>query len=115
MSSAARIAGQLRRQTAAELEALACDVESKYLNREFQCNTLPMQKRGPKVHRTPKTALIALAAQRAYLKREVAEAIETRFGFTDFLEEDVQDLVSIKAILARVRNREFVEHSGEVT
>lgn len=107
MGNPARIAGQLRRQTAAELEALACDVESRYLNREYQCTTLPMHKRGPNAHRTPKTALIALAAQRKALKRQVADMIEMAFCFTETLEDDVHDLVSIRDILARVQSRDF--------
>lgn len=103
MANAVRIAGQLRRQTLADLEALACDVETRYRHREYECKTVPFNKRDKVPYRRPKTALIALVAQRAYLKRQVVEMIETKLCFTDTLEEDVQDLVSIRGILGRIQ------------
>lgn len=107
MANAARIAGQLRRHTAAELEALACDVESRYMNREYQCTTLPMHKRGPSVHRTPKTSLIALAAQRMILRKKIISLVVKHKQ--DDLSASVEDLESIAYLLESYQSEQESE------
>ena len=61
-----------------DLDRMAEEITAQYVNREFQCQTVPMEKRGRNPRRVPKTALIALAAQRKYLKRQALQLVHWR-------------------------------------
>ncbi len=73
MISANRIAGQMSRRAREKLERLADEIRRKYENRELQCQTVPMERRGRRIRSQPNTALISYAAHRAIVVRQLTE------------------------------------------
>lgn len=71
-----QMAVSIRRQTNRQLDALVDEVMLAHENREDQCTTLPLKRRGGPIFRRPKTALIAYAAQRAAMRKQLQQIIK---------------------------------------
>lgn len=71
-----QLALAIRRRTDADLDRLVAEVMRAHDCREDQCTAVPIRERGRNVHRVPKTALIAQAAQRAVVRRQLKQIIK---------------------------------------
>lgn len=110
-AKASKLASSIRSESNAKLERLAEEIKRQYVNRELQCTTVPMEKRGRNVRRRPRTALISLAAQRQLLKRQVLSLVHWRVEhMVEEPEKDIQELISIRDFL---RRGQVVEQSGD--
>lgn len=100
MSDAARIVEQMERRRAAELDRMAEEAMRDTDYRVFQATHVPIKRRGRRVHRSQKLSLIALAAQRKYLKRQVLQLVHWRVEhLIQEPEKDIQELILIRDFL----------------
>lgn len=106
-SQASKLAAGIRSERNTLLDRLADEITDAYVHREFECKTVPFEKLGSRVRRVPKTALIALAAQRKILKRRIVSLVVKHSS--ENLEECVKDLESIAYFLQSLQPVEHIK------
>lgn len=107
-----QLALAIRRRTNAELDRLAAEVERAHDYREDQCTTVPIRERGKNIRRVPNTALIAYAAQRAAVRRQLQQIIKwgvEHSGAPPYIarEDYSQAIAIVEQVLSRLQP---VEH-----
>jgi hypothetical protein len=117
MRTPEQLALAIRRQTDAKLDQLADEVMRAHENREDQCTTIPLERRSGPIFRRPKTALIAQAAQRAAVRRQLKQIIEwgvTQRETSPYIarEDYSQAIAVVNEILESMQTSDFVEHKG---